>query len=63
MRSGIIAYILTGLSLPNELITIDRRRIHPWAWPSDFTGGIKVIKFIHSFIPSNSYIELDFEKQ
>ena len=22
---------LTGLSLPNGLITIDRRRLHPWA--------------------------------
>ena len=26
-----IDYILTGLSLPNGLITIDRQRIHPWA--------------------------------
>ena len=30
-RSGIIAHIVIGLSLPNELITIDRRSIHPWA--------------------------------
>ena len=38
-RSRIIAYILIGLSLPNGLITIDRRRIQPWAWPSGFTYG------------------------
>ena len=47
-RSDIIAYILTGLSSPNGLITTDRRRIQPWAWPSSFTGGI--CYNIHSII-------------
>ena len=39
-NSGRIAHILIGLSSPNGLNTIDRRRIHPRAWPSYFTGGI-----------------------
>ena len=39
-RSGLIAYTLTGLSLLNAIITISRRSLNPWAWPSGCTGGI-----------------------
>ena len=39
--------------MSNGLNTINRRRVNRWAWPSRFTGGISVIKFIKkSFIHS-----------
>ena len=40
---------------PNGLNTIDRRKLHPWAWYSGFTGGIQIIKFIHSFTLFHNY--------
>ena len=48
------AVILTRPSAPYERNISDRRRIHPWAWPSEFAGGGGGYKFynslVHSFI-------------
>ena len=41
------AHILIELSSPNGLNTIDRSRIHPWAWPLGFSGR-KISYKIHS---------------
>ena len=60
-RSGIIAHVLTELSSPNGLNTIDRRENTPPGWTIGFHGGdisYKMHSCMHSFIHSNVGKEL-----
>ena len=62
-RSGIIAHILTWLSVLNERNMNDSRRIHPWAGPLWFHGrGINCIirLFVNSIIPLLVIITLSY---